>query len=53
MAGKKDNRDAVIRVRVTKGEKSKFEKFADKRHTDLSEIVRQILHREAAQEVPR
>ena len=47
MAPKKTNRDEVIRVRVSPEEKTKFEKIAAARHTDLSEIVRQLLHREA------
>jgi hypothetical protein len=47
------NRDVVILVRVTKEEKTLFRKLAADRHTDISEIIRQILHREVAQEVPR
>jgi len=40
-------REARIRVRVSVPEKRKFEKLAKDRHTDLSELVRQLLHREA------
>jgi hypothetical protein len=41
------HRDVQINVRLTAPEKRKFEKLAEKRHTDISELVRQLLHREA------
>lgn len=47
MALKKQYRDEVIRVRVRPEEKAKFEKLAEVRHTDISEIIRQLLHKEA------
>lgn len=47
MATKKQYRDEVIRVRVRPEEKAKFEKLAESRHTDISEIIRQLLHKEA------
>lgn len=47
MARKKQYRDEVIRVRVRPEEKTKFEKLAESRHTDISEIIRQLLHKEA------
>ena len=47
MATKK-HREEVIRVRVRPEEKAKFEKLAESRHTNISEIVRQLLHKEAA-----
>ena len=40
-------RNQRIFVRVSQPEKRKFEKMARDRHTDLSEIVRQLLHKEA------
>jgi hypothetical protein len=42
-----DNREDRIHVRVSTPEKRKFEKMAKDRHTDISELVRQLLHREA------
>jgi hypothetical protein len=39
-------REERIHVRVSVVEKRKFEKLAKARHTDLSEIVRQLLHSE-------
>lgn len=36
-----------IPVKVTEAEKRKFEKLAKSRHTTLSELIRQLLHREA------
>lgn len=44
---KKQYRDEVIRVRVRPEEKIKFAKLAESRHTDISEIIRQLLHKEA------
>jgi hypothetical protein len=40
-------REERITVRVSSAEKLKFEKMAKSRHTDVSEIIRQLLHREA------
>lgn len=40
-------RQERIVVLVTPPEKEKFEKMAEERYTNLSELVRQILHREA------
>jgi uncharacterized protein (DUF1778 family) len=36
-----------IHLRVSVSEKRKFERLAKRRHTDLSELVRQFLHRES------
>lgn len=41
------NRSARIPVKVTTEEKKKFEKLAESRHTDVSELIRQLLHKEA------
>lgn len=38
-----------IPVKVTSAEKRKFEKLAEQRHTTISELIRQLLHREADQ----
>lgn len=46
-------REKRIHVRVSASEKLKFEKMAKARHTDLSEIVRQLLHREADSKTSR
>lgn len=43
----KEQRQERIVVVVTAPEKRKFEKMAKSRYTNLSELVRQILHREA------
>jgi len=40
-------RSIRIPVQVTGAEKRKFEKLAESRYTTLSELVRQLLHREA------
>lgn len=40
-------REKKIHLRVSAPEKRKFEKLAKNRHTNLSEIVRQLLHKEA------
>jgi hypothetical protein len=40
-------RTVMLPVRVTKAEKSKFFKLAEDRYTTFSELVRQLLHREA------
>ena len=49
MKTKKQYRENVIRVRVTEDEKVKFEKLASAKHSDISEVIRQLLHREADQ----
>ena len=46
---KKSNKTDYIQVRVTPEEKAKFDKLAVSRHTDISEIVRQLLHKESEQ----
>lgn len=46
---RKQQRNALIKVRVTDAEKAKFDKLAASRHTDISEMVRQLLHRESEQ----
>lgn len=35
-----------LQVKVTPEEKGLFRKLAETRHTDLSELIRQLLHRE-------
>jgi len=40
-------RSAWILLKVTDEEKRKFKKLAESRHTTLSEVIRQVLHREA------
>lgn len=42
-----------IVVLVTAPEKRMFKKMASERHTDLSELVRQLLHREADAQAER
>ena len=44
---KKKPRTQTIRIRVNSDEKVKFDKLAASKHTDLSELARQLLHREA------
>lgn len=39
-----------IPVKVTPEEDKKFKKLAESRHTDVSELIRQLLHREADQQ---
>lgn len=39
-------RNERIIIRVKKAEKRKFYRLVKSRHTDLSELVRQLLHRE-------
>lgn len=46
---KKKLRVELLKVRITVDEKAKFEKLAASKHTDLSELARQLLHREAEQ----
>lgn len=41
------DRPERIPVQVTAEEKRKFERLAKSRHTNLSELIRQLLHREA------
>jgi hypothetical protein len=41
-----NNRTLVLRVTLTKAEKQAFIALAKARHTDISELVRQLLHRE-------
>jgi hypothetical protein len=48
-----NQREARIHVRVSDTEKRKFEKMAKERHTDISELVRQLLHREADMKLSR
>jgi hypothetical protein len=48
MVTKRKLRTELLKVRVTEDERAKFEKLAIARHTDLSEVIRQLLHREAA-----
>lgn len=45
--GKGTLKDERFVVRVKRAEKRKFEKLAKLRNTDLSELTRQVLHREA------
>jgi hypothetical protein len=40
-------REARIFIRVNALEKRRFQKLAKSRHTDISELARQLLHREA------
>lgn len=40
-------REIRLVVKITAAEKRKFEKMAKERHTDISELTRQLLHREA------
>ena len=49
MKPKKQLRNDLIRLRVTPDEKVKFERLAASRHTDVAELVRQLLHKEADQ----
>lgn len=49
MKAKKQFRDDFIRFRVTADEKVKFEKLAAAKHTNVAEVVRQLLHKEADQ----
>lgn len=37
----------LVPVRVTPEEKARFVKVAESRHTNLSELIRQMLHAEA------
>lgn len=45
--GGDDQREERVFVRVSVREKRKFQKLAKSRHTDISELARQLLHREA------
>lgn len=42
----KTYRDKKLTVNITEDEQEKFRKVAESKHTDLSELVRQLLHRE-------
>ncbi len=46
-------RETRIVVRVSVIEKRKFEKMAKDRYTDISELIRQLLHREADMKAER
>jgi len=46
-AGADRQRDERLFVRVSVSEKRKFTRLAKRRHTDVSELARQLLHREA------
>jgi hypothetical protein len=39
-------RDDAVLVQVTSAEKKRFFRLARKRHTNLSEMIRQMLHQE-------
>lgn len=41
---KKDRRIRPYQVRFTEAEDKKFRDFAAAKHTDLSELIRQVLH---------
>jgi hypothetical protein len=43
----KEREARIPPIRVTEAEKRKFEKLAESRYTTLSELIRQLLHREA------
>lgn len=43
----RQERTSAVLVKVTEREKVTFMKVAEKRHTNLSELIRQLLHREA------
>ena len=42
-----DERTARIPFQVTPAEKAKFMRLAKKRHMTISELIRQVLHKEA------
>jgi hypothetical protein len=46
----KKRRSAYLKVMVTPEEKGRFFKLAAGRRTDLSEMIRQLLHAEAAKQ---
>ena len=46
-------RESRIPVKVTVEEKRKFEKLAASRYTTVSELIRQLLHREADSKTSR
>lgn len=46
-------RESRIFVKVSEAEKRKFQKVAKDRHTDISELIRQLLHREADMKLGR
>jgi len=43
---KRGNRSDIVRIRFSPEEKKAFAALANARGTDLSELVRQLLHRE-------
>jgi hypothetical protein len=43
---KRRPKTAWIQCKVAPEEKAQFKRLADARHTDLSELIRQLLHRE-------
>jgi hypothetical protein len=43
---KRKNRSIIVGMRFSPEEKKAFRALADRRGTDLSELVRQLLHRE-------
>ena len=43
---RKSNKTDYIQVKVKPEDKASFVALAESRHTDLSELVRQLLHRE-------
>jgi hypothetical protein len=45
--GGEEQREERVFVRVSVREKRKFQRLAKSRHTDISELARQLLHREA------
>jgi hypothetical protein len=40
---------AQLHIKITEEEKAKFQKLVAARHTDISELVRQLLHKESEQ----
>lgn len=46
MVMKRTKRDRYMKVNLTSAEKKQFFDLAAQRNTDLSELVRQLLHRE-------
>jgi hypothetical protein len=47
---KADGKTKVLYVKATEDEHNAFQRLAAKRHTNLSELIRQLLHREVATE---
>lgn len=44
---KRKPKTAQFHIVLTEEERSKFLKLADQRHTNISELIRQLLHKEA------